>query len=192
MPTPTTPEVKKIIYHKIATVQSAIGAIVKTKTNGHFGNKYFDVNDLAEQLIPLLAEQNILMTMPIGLRDGRNTIQLCLKDLDSEATQRDIFAEMYLPEGLTIQQLGGAITYLRRYLPVSYFYLQAEDDDGNQASQIRTTGVVTNVPNNLPGTTASGAPTAATKRTEAFQKADLDNIPTILLDEEDPLNDLLS
>jgi hypothetical protein len=193
MPTPTKPTYvvtdnpspvrPKTIYQKVATIQATIGAIEKDKSNPAFrGAKYFDVNTLAAALIPLLQEQNVLMTMPVYADgEGQQTICLLLRDLDDGTELKA--ASAYLPVGLTIQQLGGAITYLRRYLPVSYFYLQTEDDDGNQASQV--------APRHA-GTTASGAPTAATKRTESFQKADLDNIPVVLLDEEDPLGDLTS
>lgn len=164
----------KTIYHKIATIQTAIGAIPKTQQNDHFRSRYFDVNDLAEKLIPLLAEQNVLMTMPLALgTDGRQRIHLILRDLD---TDDEITASAaHLPEGGTIQQLGSAITYLRRYLPVSYFYLQAEDDDGNAAS------------GNGTGRQATQRRATPPVRSEAQHQGD--DTPVIILD-DDPLDAL--
>lgn len=154
----------KTIYQKIATIQATIGAIEKDKTNPAFrGAKYFDVNTLAAALMPLLREQGILLTMPLQVVGDRTVIALVLHDLQGEEMHQ--VAQAYLPDNVTIQQLGGAITYLRRYLPVSYFYLQAEDDDGNLAS------APVSRPAARPGFTPSGAPNAETKRSEAFQKA---------------------
>jgi hypothetical protein len=42
---------------------------------------------------------------------------------------------MELPQGITPQQMGSAITYYRRYTLQSALSLQAVDDDGQQASK---------------------------------------------------------
>jgi hypothetical protein len=42
---------------------------------------------------------------------------------------------MDLPQGITPQQMGSAITYYRRYTLQSALSLQAVDDDGQQASK---------------------------------------------------------
>jgi hypothetical protein len=167
----TKPEEKpKSIYQKIAVVQATIGVLEKDKTNPAFRSKYVDVNTIAEKIIPLMADQNILMTMPVSIgEEGKQIISLYFHDLD---TGEEICpAAAYLPENVTIQQLGSAITYLRRYLPVSYFYLQAEDDDGNQAS------TKPERPAQKPAT-----------RPEAQHQGD--DIPVIVMDDSDPLAEL--
>jgi hypothetical protein len=46
---------------------------------------------------------------------------------------------MELPQGITPQQMGSAITYYRRYTLQSALSLQAVDDDGQQASKEQPT-----------------------------------------------------
>lgn len=117
------------LFKKIQAVKAEIGKMPKDKVNPFHNKKYFDINVLLEHLEPLLQKQNLLLMQPI---DG-NVITSCIYDLDG--TQDDVVcSSMNLPEMGDPQKMGSAVTYYRRYTLTSLLSLQAEDDDGNQAS----------------------------------------------------------
>lgn len=106
------------IYNKIANIQDKIGKL--TKNTEGYNYKYFDINQLLEKVQPLLREEGLVVTQPII--DGRvTTIITDGKD--------QITSAIKLPEGVKPQDLGGAVTYFRRYSLVSLLALEAEDDD---------------------------------------------------------------
>jgi len=115
------------IYEKLFSLQQEIGAISKDKKNGFYKNKYFDINKLIEQLMPLLVKHNLLLLQPI--EDGKQYSRII--DLDGGEI---IESSLQLPIDLDSQKIGGAITYYRRYTLVALLGLQAEDDDGNTAT----------------------------------------------------------
>jgi hypothetical protein len=118
----------KSIFTKMLLVQKALKPIPKDETNPHFKSKYFDINGVVSQLRPILNDAGLVVFQP--LEDGRIVTMVS----DPE-TGESISFPFALPETSDLQKLGGAITYLRRYALVSLFLLEAEDDDGNQASQ---------------------------------------------------------
>ena len=118
-------------------VQKAIKPIPKDETNPAFKNngkvaRYFDINSVVAMLRPVLNEAGLVVTQ--GL-DGGNIVTT-VADPDSGEERSWSFP---IPAMQDVQKLGGAITYLRRYSLVSLFLLEAEDDDGNHASQVAPT-----------------------------------------------------
>ena len=115
------------IYKKLYKVQKEIGAISKDSTNPFYKSKYFDINSLIKQLMPILEKHNLLLLQPI--QDGNQySIIHNIDDGDS------VESSLSLPIDLDAQKIGSAITYYRRYTLQSLLGLQAEDDDGNNAS----------------------------------------------------------
>ena len=49
------------IYKKIEALQSEIGALTKDTTNPFFKSKYFDINQLINQLKPLLKKHELIL-----------------------------------------------------------------------------------------------------------------------------------
>ena len=115
------------IYNKLYKVQKEIGAISKSKQNNFYKSKYFNIDELIEQLTPILEKHNLLLLQPIQ-DDKQYSIIYDIDDGDS------VESSLSLPIGLDAQKIGGAITYYRRYTLVALLGLQAEDDDGNLAS----------------------------------------------------------
>lgn len=112
------------INKKLFDVQQEIGAISKDSKNPFYNSKYFDINSLINQVLPLLKKNQILLTQPV--KDGKVwTILTCIE------TDTFVDGAIDLPEIADPQKLGGAITYFRRYGLASLLALQAEDDDGN-------------------------------------------------------------
>jgi len=122
------------INQKLFDVQQKIGAISKDSKNPFYNSKYFDINSLISQVLPLLKENKILLTQPV--KDNKVwTILTCVETNEFKDCDID------LPAITDPQKLGGAITYFRRYGLASLLALQAQDDDGNS-----TVGSVDNRP----------------------------------------------
>lgn len=115
------------IYEKLFSLQQEIGAISKDKENNFYKNKYFDINKLIDQLMPLFVKHNLLLLQPI--EDGKQYSRI-INISDGEMVE----SALHLPLDIDAQKMGGAITYYRRYTLVALLGLQAEDDDGNLAS----------------------------------------------------------
>jgi hypothetical protein len=114
------------IYKKIFNLQSEIGAISKSAKNKFFDSRYFDINSLIKQLHPLLVKYELVLLQPC--------IDGAVKSIISDMDGNSIESSLQLPTGLDAQKIGSAITYYRRYTLTSLLSLQAEDDDGNKAS----------------------------------------------------------
>ena len=115
------------IYKKLYKVQKEIGAISKDSTNPFYKSKYFDINSLIKQLMPILEKHNLLLLQPIS--EGSQYSKIV--DVDNGDS---VESSLSLPIDLDAQKIGSAITYYRRYTLQSLLGLQAEDDDGNKAS----------------------------------------------------------
>tara|TARA_B110000459_G_scaffold203324_1_gene259399 strand:+ start:1473 stop:1970 length:498 start_codon:yes stop_codon:yes gene_type:complete len=112
------------INQKLFDVQQEIGAISKDSTNPFYNSKYFDINSLIAQVLPLLKKNKVLLTQPIK-NNKVLTILTCVE------TSEFVDGDIELPELKDPQKLGSAITYFRRYGLASILALQAQDDDAN-------------------------------------------------------------
>lgn len=131
---------------KILKIQSEIGVLSKDKENPFFKSNYLDINSLLAQLQPLLEKYKITVTQPLHNIDGKPALKTLV--CDSENHKEIMQHIVPLPtetiekfkDGTSIvrplnsQEFGSAITYFRRYSLQSLFLIQAEDDDGNKAS----------------------------------------------------------
>jgi hypothetical protein len=113
------------LHQKLLKVQSEIGAISKKANNPFFKSKYFDINMLIAEVLPILNKHGITLLQPIN--DG----EVCSAISDGNEV---IESRIALPDINDPQKLGSAITYFRRYTLQSLLALQAEDDDANLAS----------------------------------------------------------
>jgi hypothetical protein len=118
---------KKNIHQKLFELQSEVGAISKDMDNPFYKSKYFDVNKLIQHVQPLLQAHRLLLTQPI--ESGHVVSRVTCVD-----TLEAISSSLEIPHGIDPQKMGSAVTYLRRYTLQSLLALQAEDDDGNTAS----------------------------------------------------------
>jgi hypothetical protein len=116
---------------KILKIQTEIGVLSKTETNPFFKSKYFDVNQIIAQLLPLLEKYKLTVLQPLRVIDGKNCLATFIMDGETMITD----SSMLLPDIQDPQKMGSAITYYRRYALQSLFLLQAQDDDANLASK---------------------------------------------------------
>jgi hypothetical protein len=119
------------LIEKIGEIQKEIGVLKKNKKNPFFKSEYLDLNQINENLNPLLEKHNLVITQPITNVDGRPALSLRVTDLDNGEFINEIAT---LPDLQDAQKMGGAVTYFRRYTLVALFRIDAEDDDGNTAS----------------------------------------------------------
>ena len=122
---------KESIYNKLYKVQREIGAISKDSTNPFYKSKYFDINSLIKQVTPILEKHKLLLLQPIKNGEQHSIIY----DIDNGDS---VESSLSLPTNLDAQKIGSAITYYRRYTLQSLLGLQAEDDDGNNASSVKS------------------------------------------------------
>lgn len=116
---------------KVAKIKSEIGKMSKDKNNPFFKSQYFDINAILENLKPLEEAHKISITAPLTNVNGLPAIALVIDDLEADEQIREV---TMLPQNNDPQKMGSSITYFRRYALVSYFELQAEDDDGNKGA----------------------------------------------------------
>lgn len=121
----------KTLKQKIADIKSEIGKMSKDKANPFFKSKYFDLNQILDNLKPLEEMAKISITQPMTNVDGKPALALVIEDLESESIIREVFP---MPDLQDPQKIGACVTYFRRFQLSSFFELQAEDDDGNSAS----------------------------------------------------------
>lgn len=126
------------VWSKVFMVQQKGLSVVKTASNAAFKqngkvSKYADINSILETLIPELNEAKLVVAcMP-------TTEGMVMQITDPESGEWIRFVNWLNLTGQTAQQIGSQITYMRRYMYVSFFNLQAEDDDGNLTSGITQT-----------------------------------------------------
>lgn len=133
----------KELYKKLLNVQKEVGAITKDSTNPFFKSQYFDINGLLAELKPILNEQGLVVLQPLTEINGKLALETIIISVGEKyngtvsgisGTDDEIISRItILPENPDPQKMGSAITYFRRYALQSFFLLQAQDDDGNDA-----------------------------------------------------------
>jgi hypothetical protein len=114
------------LHQKLHRCKLAIGKVIKNAQSHH--SKYADLNAILDAVEPILLENGMILLQPIQ----GNSVCTQIVDIDSGATLQSC---MDLPQGVTPQNMGSAITYYRRYTLQAALSLQAVDDDGEKASK---------------------------------------------------------
>ena len=111
-----------------------VGKISKDANNPFFKNKYATLDNIIDEVRPILSEFGLnIMQLPSG--DGNKVdISTLLMHESGEWLESEVLT--MIPVKKDPQGLGSAITYARRYALQSFLSLSTgEDDDGNGASQ---------------------------------------------------------
>ncbi len=114
------------LHQKLHRAKLAIGKVTKNAQSHH--SKYADLNAILDAVEPVLLENGLLLVQPIH----GNSVCTQIVDIDSDEILESC---MDLPQGVTPQNMGSAITYYRRYTLQAALSLQAVDDDGEKASK---------------------------------------------------------
>ena len=99
--------------------------------NPHFRSKYATLPGVLQTVRPLLMKHKLAVIQSPDLLDGRLVLKTRLMHAEGEVIE----SALPLPEAGTMQAMGSAITYARRYsLTAMLGICGDEDDDGNSAS----------------------------------------------------------
>lgn len=118
----------KELLKALHQAKQEIGKVSKNATNPHFKKNYADINALIEAVEPILLDKGLILLQPI--EDGKQKSVI----YHVESGEK-IESAIDLPALLDSQKMGSAVTYFRRYTLQSLMSLQADDDDGNKASE---------------------------------------------------------
>jgi ERF superfamily len=102
-------------------------AKIKTRTGGEYSYFYADLADLLEATRGALMENELAISQPIK-GDILHTYLI-------HSSGEFIDSYMPLPKGLSNQELGSALTYLRRYSLSSILGIAGEEDDDGQGAE---------------------------------------------------------
>jgi len=119
---------EKTLNSKLLEFQTKVGIVKKDAKNPHFKNTYASLTQILGEVKPLLTECGLVLIQPISLDGVGTTI------IDFETGEK-IETVISLPNNLTPQQLGSAITYFRRYTLASLLALEIDDDDAQMTNK---------------------------------------------------------
>lgn len=120
------------IFKKLLKAKANFDTILKSADNPFYKSKFADLNSIMDAVVPALATEGLLLLQPI---EGDKVYTIIV---DSDSGEK-VASWMSIPAHLTKpQDIGGAVTYFRRYGLQSLLGLAAEDDDGNLASGVDT------------------------------------------------------
>lgn len=112
---------------------------VETKSGGEYRFTYSTLDCVMDMARPILARHGLSITQPPTVRDGQVIVLTRLMHASGQWQEEEIPVR---PESFGPQQIGSAITYLKRYAYCGMLGIASdEDDDGNGASgnEIKTT-----------------------------------------------------
>lgn len=127
-----SPEMDKLAA-ALTKVQAALTAARADSTNPHFGNKYADLSSVWDAARKPLTDNGLSVVQMPGYDAATEVVTLTTVLLHTSGQW--LAAPAGAPVGkLTAQNVGSALTYLRRYGLSAFVGITAEDDDGNAGS----------------------------------------------------------
>jgi len=121
----------KAIAAALLKVQEKLKAVPKNKFNPHFKSRYADLADCLDTLRPLLTENGLLLLQPHGSDgDFARVTTLIVHVASGEFIGETAAVKLAKPGP---QEVGSAVTYLRRYGLSLVGLITDEDDDAEAA-----------------------------------------------------------
>lgn len=122
----------KNVIGALIKVQSQMKNVIKDSKNPFFKSNYADINALREELLPLLADNSLVVLQSPTHKEGKNFIETTVYHDSGEyisSLNEVIVAKQNDPQAYLAAQ-----TYTRRGALQAMFCMGAVDDDGNYAS----------------------------------------------------------
>lgn len=107
----------------------------KGSVNPFFKNKYADLNDVLQAVVPALNSNGIVLLQPLVNIDGKNFVKTVLMHESGEVFES--LAEIFCKNTNDAQAYGSGVTYARRYSLSSICGIGSEDDDAQKAVQAK-------------------------------------------------------
>ncbi len=130
-----TPELNELAA-ALAKAQGEMESATKDSTNPHFQAHYASLNALRDACRKPLADNGLAIIQALSSGDGVVSVTTRLLHTSGQWLQETLSLPLPTP---TAQQLGSAITYLRRYALSGMLGLAAEDDDGEATTSVGIT-----------------------------------------------------
>lgn len=124
-------EKSKTIWAKLALFQNEVQVVPFDAVNPHFKNKYASLAGVVKTCAPVLSKYGLSFSQVFS---GGELITI----LGDTETGEKVESILRLPvaETATAQQIGSAITYMKRYALLAILGVVGDDDDdGNEASK---------------------------------------------------------
>jgi hypothetical protein len=115
------------LQSQLPRISKDLTAKVQTKTGGNYTYTYADLALISREVLPLLAKCGLAFTSRPTMRDGRFVLVYELRHSSGE----QIEGEYPLLDRGTPQEVGGAITYARRYCLCAVTGVAPDDDDND-------------------------------------------------------------
>jgi len=112
----------------------------KGSVNPFFKNKYADLNDVLEAIVPALNNNGIVLLQPLVNIEGKNFVKTVLMHESGEVFES--LAEIFCNKQNDAQAYGSGISYARRYSLSSICGIGSEDDDAQKAVQPKPNATV--------------------------------------------------
>jgi len=126
-----TSEKIDILLPALFKAKGELRDLVKSSDNPYFSSTYADLNTHLEGTEPILRNNGFIILQPV-VRDERGSF---VETILMHASGQYISSQMDLVSAKgSMQDLGSAVTYARRYTLGSILALRAVDDDGNAAT----------------------------------------------------------
>jgi hypothetical protein len=107
--------------------KSELKALTKGAENPYFSSTYVDLNTVLEEVEPVLEKNGMIVLQPVN---GKSVETIIIHD-SGEFISSEM--DMVLDKN-TMQAVGSAVSYSRRYTLMSLLSLKALDDDANSAT----------------------------------------------------------
>lgn len=111
-------------------------ATVPMKAGGQYSYRYADLAGILQIVRPVLAKHGIALSQPCSMDDHAVYVTTILRHSSDPALTMECTLSWGIPE--KIQDMGGSVTYLRRYTLCSLLAIAADDDDDAQAANSST------------------------------------------------------
>jgi hypothetical protein len=129
----------------IALVKAQLEMITPKKgsVNPFYKNKYADLNDVLEAVVPALNNNGIVLLQPLVNIEGKNFVKTVLMHESGETFES--LAEIFCAKQNDAQAYGSGISYARRYSLSSICGIGSEDDDAQKAVQPKPNATTANL-----------------------------------------------
>lgn len=118
-------------YKKFSAVLGKVQNPYKSAKNPHFKSNFAPLDEILEQLRPIVAAEGLCLYQAISTKDGTHFVKTVVTDgANSVEGEYPIVVTKPDPQGF-----ASGITYARRYSLMAMFAIAGDDDDdGNTAS----------------------------------------------------------
>lgn len=146
---PQSPEV--LLMRALARAQARFTQPRKNCDNPYFKSRYADLSECMKCILPALNSQGLFLTQEIKNLENSN-IQIDTIVLHEGGAQRTLgtLVVNVNKSGNILQNMGGALTYGRRYAVCAAFGLSADDDDDGNSGMPAPQQKHIEVPANAP------------------------------------------